>query len=1070
MTRLFLVLLFVSTALCRTYGQTYVSGNIASNTTWTKTRSPYVLDGNVGVPQSVTLTIEPGVTIQRNADYQILINGGVVINGKSTDSIVFISGTALKNEHSYFIEFQKSNLNNSSLRFVTFRNQSGNANILRLGNEREGSQTNPKNSGKLLISKSNLNYGLIATRGYLTGATLDIDSCSIMGSNINGNYANSEAVNITNSNLYNTTLTVEPYNQGFKVEKSYLKKCIIYTGISKISVINSKVEESEFKDINDHGQVYISESLLLNSALDNRHGKNRIENSQIIITKGVLNTNYVINAAAIDMVNSSILNYTSYAYSGININYDSGYTGLNTQRISGSVFHNLYDVFTVPNFSSVSITNNNFIKTGRYFIVNKSNKDFSALNNYFELKTGKTIDDFIFDSKDDLRYGTVSYANSATAISNDVAIKPTNVYKSAKANGVLVSWNKNKETNIKGYHVYWGFVSPNNYKNSAFVGLSDSTYLIGTAAITDSIAVTTINVKATGVNDIYKGFESWYTSANRTPTTFTSFSPSIAASGDKVTLIGTDFIEVTSVRFGGVAAKSFSVLSPTVIEAVVGNGSGGSITVVAPSNTVALSGFSFIPMPQINSFSPVNGGKNTVVTINGANFTGATAVSFGGIPAASYTIVSSTQITAVVGDAASGQVSVTTPGGISTVNGFSFFKNPVITAFTPTTAKPGQLVVITGTNLNGTTAVNFGGVPSSSFTVVSENSITAVVGSGATGQVSLSTPGGIAVADGFNYVASPLITSFSPEIATAGDLISIRGFNFTGATAVNLGGIPVASYTVVSPSLINAVVGNGASGEVSLATSLGTTTISGFGFTLPSNNFSITTNAATCYGIENGSVKISAIKNLNYTATITGLNKNITKKFANTISFDNLGAGTYNLCLYIEGNPNYKQCYSIIVGQPKSLNVTMVINKEANTVSLMMDGANSYVINLNETIIKTEKESIVLPLVGGLNKLSISTELSCQGKFEKMIDMGTSINGYPNPFTSNFTLIIGQDNISEAVVSIYTLNGSKVYEKEFRNVSGLLPLNLSNLPKGQYLLKLKTGHSVKTLKLIKNEK
>lgn len=1068
--RLFLTLLMVSTALCNAYGQTYVSGNISGNTTWTKINSPYILNGNVGVPQSVTLTIEPGVTIQRNADHQILINGGIIINGKSTDSIVFVSGTTLKNEHSYFIEFQKSDLNNSNFRFVTFRNQSGNANILRLGNEREGSQTNPKNSGKLLISKSSLNYSLIATRGYLTGATLDIDSCSIVGSNINGNYANSEAVNITNSNLYNSTLTVEPYNQGFKVVNSYMKNCIILTGYSKISVINSKVEESAFKDVNDHGEVYLSGSLLLNSTQDTKHGKNKIENSQIVFTKGISNTQYIINSASIDMINSSILNYSLYPYNGININYDSGYTGLNAQKISGSLFYNIYDIFNVPNFSSVVITNNNFMNTGRYVIVNKSNKDFSVINNYVELKSGKTIDDFIFDSKDDLKYGIVSYTNSAAARSNDIAFKPTNVFKSAKANGIMVSWNKNKETNIKGYHIYWGFISLHNYKNSAFVGPADSTFLIGNAAITDSIAITAVNVNASGINDIYKGFESWYTSANRTPATLTSFSPVIAASGDKITLVGTDFAEVTSVRFGGVNAKSFSILSPTLIEAIVGVGGTGQVSVIAPSNIANLSGFTFIPAPQISSFTPVNGGKNTVITIIGSNFNGATAVSFGGIPAMSYTIVSSTQITAVIGDAISGQVAITTSGGIASVNGFNFFKHPVITSFAPIIAKPGEFVTITGTDFTGTSTVNFGGVQASSFTVISDNSIKAVVGSGASGQISLSTPGGTAVTNGFTYVASPLISSFLPEIAVAGDLVSIKGINFTGATSVSFGGIPATSFTVVSSNLITAVVANGANGDILVVTPLGIVTISGFGFTLPVNNFSIITNTATCYGTQNGSVQIVASKNLNYTATLTGVNKNVANKFVRTTSFDNLGAGTYNLCLSLEGNTSYKQCYTIIVGQPKNLNVTMFVNKEANTVSLMMDGSNLYVVNLNETTFRTQEETIVLPLVGGLNKLSVSTELPCQGKFEKMIDIGTSMTGYPNPFVSEFTLILGEDKVSEAVVSIYTSDGSKVYEREFHNVIGLLPLNLSNLAKGQYLLKLKIGHAIKTLKLIKNEK
>ncbi len=67
----------------------------------------------------------------------------------------------------------------------------------------------------------------------------------------------------------------------------------------------------------------------------------------------------------------------------------------------------------------------------------------------------------------------------------------------------------------------------------------------------------------------------------------------------------------------------------------------------------------------ITSFSPTSGGSGTSVTITGTNFTG-TTVKFGGTAAASFTVDSATQITAVVGSGATGKVTVTTPGGTAT--------------------------------------------------------------------------------------------------------------------------------------------------------------------------------------------------------------------------------------------------------------------------------------------------------------------------------------------------------------------------------------------------------------------
>jgi hypothetical protein len=83
-----------------------------------------------------------------------------------------------------------------------------------------------------------------------------------------------------------------------------------------------------------------------------------------------------------------------------------------------------------------------------------------------------------------------------------------------------------------------------------------------------------------------------------------------------------------------------------------------------------------IPAPSLVSFTPTTAAQGATVTIAGTNFTGATAVSFGGTAAASFTVVSATSITAVVGAGASGNVSVTTAGGITSLAGFVFSNPP----------------------------------------------------------------------------------------------------------------------------------------------------------------------------------------------------------------------------------------------------------------------------------------------------------------------------------------------------------------------------------------------------------
>jgi DNA-binding cell septation regulator SpoVG len=82
---------------------------------------------------------------------------------------------------------------------------------------------------------------------------------------------------------------------------------------------------------------------------------------------------------------------------------------------------------------------------------------------------------------------------------------------------------------------------------------------------------------------------------------------------------------------------------------------------------------------------------------------------------------------------------------------------PTITSFTTSSADEGYVVIITGTNFTGSTAVKFGDTDALSFTVDSETQITAMVDHGTSGKITVTTEGGTAAsADEYASPESPV--------------------------------------------------------------------------------------------------------------------------------------------------------------------------------------------------------------------------------------------------------------------------------------------------------------------------
>ncbi len=283
----------------------------------------------------------------------------------------------------------------------------------------------------------------------------------------------------------------------------------------------------------------------------------------------------------------------------------------------------------------------------------------------------------------------------------------------------------------------------------------------------------------------------------------TSLSPPAgpAGGGTTVTIGGSGFDGVQSVMFGAVAATSFTVVSSNQLTAVAPAGSGTVAVSVegsyGASPSSAAGTFTYLaPAPSISSISPVTGTTDggTTVTIYGSNFTGATAVDFASTPATGFTVVSSSEITAVAPAGAAGKVdlAVTGPGGTSAQNPGDVYTyaalTPAISSISPASGllAGGNTVMLSGTNFDGATAVDFGSTPATNFQVVADTAITATVPAYSFPglvEVSVTTPSGMsASSSGAAYLYLPPATY---EAVSPFRICDTRSLNPSELTGLN---------------------------------------------------------------------------------------------------------------------------------------------------------------------------------------------------------------------------------------------------------------------------------------------
>lgn len=306
------------------------------------------------------------------------------------------------------------------------------------------------------------------------------------------------------------------------------------------------------------------------------------------------------------------------------------------------------------------------------------------------------------------------------------------------------------------------------------------------------------------------------------------------AGGNTMTLLGAGFPAGTRVLVGGFASPSVERVSSTELRALVPRGpSAGSVDVRVlgeGEGSFLRRAYRYVEDLRLQDIAPLTGplGGGASVVLTGQGFEGATAVLFGSIPAASFTVESPTRITALTPPGASlgaVEVRIVTPredwrvrGGFTYVDGTGPFA--LYGVFPRVGAREDGTVTLMGQGLDAPgLAVSFGGEPVAPGTVTRTTAVVTVPPRGALprtvtvaatdGAASASLPGG------YTFRLSLVGATPSSGPVTGGTEVLLDGANLPLDAVVFMGASEASPVSVSGETRLRLFAPPGASGPAS---------------------------------------------------------------------------------------------------------------------------------------------------------------------------------------------------------------------------------------------------------------
>jgi hypothetical protein len=346
---------------------TNVSGIISSDTTWTQAESPYIFTGNILVNEGVTLTVEPGATINFGG-YYLRVNGTLSARGTSKNKITFTIDNPSTTTGASAIEFKSS-----------------------------GSSWNEQTNSGSIIENT-----IINSKWDSTYITIEIEAVSpkIVNNIIDCNmssFSSGSSFGKAISNLLTNSATIS--------NNTILGEVTVTGGI--------------FNNNTMYGRVSAIGGSVCNNTIRNPGGEGiTLSQNATVYGNTVLDSNVGISASIpASSVNSIALAQENFIFNnnyGVQIQIGAmELPALSTIAIkNNTIINNSIGIYVYTLFNTLGtqqILYNNIHSNHNYNFKTTLHSDLNATNNWWGTADPQTINETIYDFWDDYNLGKVNF-------------------------------------------------------------------------------------------------------------------------------------------------------------------------------------------------------------------------------------------------------------------------------------------------------------------------------------------------------------------------------------------------------------------------------------------------------------------------------------------------------------------------------------------------------------------------------------------------------------------------------------------------------------------------------------